>query len=323
MADSPNFRKPVDAPRLDVYLSAKLDWSKVTVPQAVQVIDQRSGTGKKAATSNIKGDVFDMATGKPIANAQVTVEIYKTPQNAYVKGTSGTSDAQGQFAVVDIPSGHCRIIASAPGFAPRILGNEEFKDGDSRKLLVELSKSVKVTGTITDPTGNALIGITVRTHNNMGIDGRGYGQPEGPEVKTDESGRFTLDNIPNGYGQIWVHGDGFYQLDSLKLRRFPDENALTVQMVATGVVRGKIVDAKGKPAGGGFVSINVDPPGDPIGKWGGSMNVEADGVFQFENVPPGNYTVSTKPQFPGSKPDTTAQHITVNSGKITEVTVPK
>lgn len=94
-------------------------------------------------------------------------------------------------------------------------------------------------------------------------------------------------------------------------------------MVATGVVRGKIVDAKGKPAGSGNVSINVDPPGDPIGKWGGSMNVEADGVFQFENVPPGNYTVSSKPQFPGSKADPMAQHITVNSGKITEVTVPK
>ena len=46
----------------------------------------------------------------------------------------------------------------------------------------------------------------------------------------------------------------------------------------------------GTPASDG--TIHVSPPGNPIGKWGGSTNLNTDGTFQFDNVPPGAYTVS-------------------------------
>jgi uncharacterized GH25 family protein len=323
MADSPNFHKPVDPPRFDIYVSPKIDWSKVTVPQGVEVIDQRAPAGgAKAGGASIKGDVFDMATGKPIANAEIRMEIYKTPENTYTKAAAGTGDKDGRFELANIPTGHARIIAAAPGYAPRMIGYEEFKDGESRKFTVELSKGVKLSGLVTDGNGTPLAGIVVRTSNNMGIDGRGYSLPEAPQTKTDDTGHFTINDLPTGYSQMWAYAKGFYQQESLKLHPIPTETPLTIQMVATGVIKGTVVDAKGKPVRDGTINVSV-PGGDQIGKWGGSMNIKSDGTFQFDNVPPGEYVISTVPQLPGIKPDPNAQHVTLGSGKILEVTVAK
>ena len=79
-----------------------------------------------------------------------------------------------------------------------------------------------------------------------------------------------------------------------------------------------MLDPKGKPAAG---NVSVNPPGDLIGKWGGSTNVAADGSFEFKDVPPGAYTVSSKPQLPGVPRDPNAVEINVASGKVTTVTV--
>jgi hypothetical protein len=321
-ADSENFRKPVDPPRLDVYLTAKLDWTKVTIPEGVQVIDQRNAAGKKPAAGGvIRGDVFDMASGKPIPDVDIRVEIYKTPQNTYDKAASATGDKDGRFEVTNIPPGHARIIASAKGYAPKMFGYEEFKDGVARKFTVELAKAVQLTGIVIDSDGKPLAGVTVRTNNNMAIDGRGYAMPDAPQTKSDEKGHFTLSDLPTGYGQFWAYSKGWFQIEGLKVHAVPDDVGVVIQMVATGTIKGTVVDAKGKPVRDG--TISVTPPGDPIGKWGGGTNVAADGTFQFDNVPPGPYTVSTKPQYPGAPADPTAQQITVTSGKTVELTVKK
>jgi len=205
--------------------------------------------------------------------------------------------------------------------ASRLIGYQQFKNGEARKQVIELSTATKVIGTVTDPQGKPLPNIQIRADNIMGIDGRGYSMPDRPQVKSDSAGRFTLVDLPTGFTQVFAFAPGWFHVGSLKLYASPDPRGIAVQMVATGTVKGKVVDANGQPAAGG--TINVSPPGDPIGKWGGSMNVAADGTFSFDSVPPGPYTVSTQPQFPGSKPDPNAREIQVESGKTLNVTVKK
>jgi len=200
-----------------------------------------------------------------------------------------------------------------------MLGYEEIRDGSSAHFTVELCASKKLSGVAVDEAGKLLAGVTVSTSNTMGIDGHGYAAPGRPEVTTDAQGRFTLDDVPTGYTQFWARAPHRFHRDSMKLLAVPDDKTITIAVVATGAVQGKVVDAKGKPASGG--TIHVNPPGDPIGKWGGSMNVEADGSFKFAGVPPGPYTVSTKSQFPGDPVDPNAQKIEVVAGKMIELTV--
>jgi 5-hydroxyisourate hydrolase-like protein (transthyretin family) len=320
-ADQPNFRKPVDPPRLDLYLTERIDWKKITLPEGVQLIDERKAAGAKpAAGAVIRGEVFDMGSAKPIDGATVRLEKQGAKPNTWEVAASGVSNANGRFEVSKIPAGNYRLIASATGYAPRMIGYEEIKDGMAQKRVIELSIAAKLTGTLIDPAdGKPVPGVTVSTSNNMGIDGRGYPAPDRAEVKTDDKGQFTLTDVPTGYAQIWARADGRFQVDPFKLFPVPETNTITIPVATTGGIKGKVVDAKGKPSTGG--TIHAWPPGDPIGKWGGSMNVEADGTFEFKNVPPGPYTISTKPSYPGAKPDPNAQQITVTSGKTIEVTV--
>ncbi|HEY7116585.1 MAG TPA: carboxypeptidase-like regulatory domain-containing protein [Tepidisphaeraceae bacterium] len=326
-ADQPNFRNPVAPPRMDVYLTPKIDWKQAKVPDGVQVIDQRvpvpaAGAGQKAkGGAMLRGDVFDMANGKPIDGAQVRVERLQRPQNTYEKVVAGTSDKLGRFEVAGIADGQYRLVAAAPGYAPRMLGYEELKDGSSRKLTIELCKIVTFSGTMTDSQGKPVAGVNIRASNTMGIDGRGYPLPDAAETKTDAQGHFALPNVPAGYLQIWGYTPGWFQVEGLKLHAVPQPRPVELKVVATGTIRGKVIGKAGKPAGGG--NINVAPPGDPIGKWGGSANVGADGTFEFKEVPPGPYTVSTRPQFPEDPKDPNAVQIEVVSGKVAEVTVKK
>jgi uncharacterized GH25 family protein len=322
-ADQKGFRGTVDPPRIDDYLTPNIDWRQVKVPDGVPVTDERVSNGtasdKAPKGATIRADVFDMASNKPVAGAEFRAERNAGKSDAWDKVAGGTTDATGRVTLAGVPAGNCRLVVAAPGSAPRMVGYEELKDGSSRTVTVELSKAARFTGTVTDDAGRPVAGITVRADNVMGIDGRGYALPQTVEAKTDDQGRFTLDGVPGGYLQAWAHAPGRFHVDGLKLYAAPERNPVVLRVVATGTVRGKVVDKSGKPVGGG--SVNVNPPGDPIGKWGGSMNTAADGSFEFTDVPPGPYTVSTKPQFPGIPKDPNAVEIHVSSGKVTDVTV--
>jgi hypothetical protein len=328
MADQPNFRQPVAAPRIDVYLTPKIDWKRVSVPDGVAVVDGRVGGERAAQGATIRADVFDMASGKPVPGAQLVVETQKpAPQGggaerghgqpAWEVAATAAGDKLGRVELANIPAGRGRVVASAPGYAPRLIQHEVFRDGSARRLTIELAAVAKLTGTVVDENGKPLAGVSVRTSNVMGIDGRGYNSPARPETTADEKGAFTLDGLPRGYAQVWAHAKGRFHTDGLKLFEVPVQRPLTVQLVATGVLKGRVVDGKGKPAGGG--TVHVTPPGEQIGKWGGSMNVKPDGSWQFDEVPPGPYTVSTKPMHAGMPADPNAQEVTIASGKETEV----
>lgn len=326
MADQANFRQPVAPPRIDVYLTPKIDWKRVAVPEGVQVVDQRVGVAPPAKGALLKGDVFDMATGKPVPDVTITVEAYKTDAKnhpTWQPTASATGDKLGRYELANVPAGQSRVLLAAPSYATRSMGYQQITDGMAKKYATDLSKAAKVTGTVLDTDGKPVPNVKVRADNTMGIDGRGYPLPEHPEATTDDQGQFTLDGLPTGYAQFFAHAENYFPLESLKLHAVPVERSLELRIVRTGAVKGVVVDKRtGKPTTAGG-SIHVEGPGERIGKWGGSMNLNPDGTFEFKSVPPGPYTVSTQPQLPGVKPDPNAVQINVESGKTVEVTVKK
>ena len=325
-ADRPQFRQPVDPPLLEVYVTEQLDWSKVKIPDGLTVTDRRAaaqGRQVPAQGAMVTGDVFDMASGKPVAKAKVAIER-RTNRGAYEETAAGETDADGRFVVADVPAGVYRTVVSAPGYAARLLGYGELRDRQVEKKAVYLSRAAKLTGTITGQDGKPIKGVKVRADSTMGIDGRGYSPPASLTATTDDKGVFTFDALPTGFTQLAAHAEELYRDgDPFKLFEvapgpgMPSE-PIALRMVATGVIKGRVVNLPANKGDG--QSYHVAPVGgEKVGSWGGSGNLKPDGTFELKGVPPGEYVVSTKPQHPGIPKDPNSKTIKVEGGRTVEV----
>jgi hypothetical protein len=299
---------------MEIYLNNKIDWAKIEVPHGITVVDERAPVEKKGAGATINGDVFDMATGKIIPGATITLDKYV--DRKYEKVTSGDSDPNGRFQLTAVPVGTYRISVSAQGYAPRVMGYQEIRDGTTRKMVIELAKAVTINGTVT-AEGKPLASVTVRTFSSRAIDGREYSGPDRAEVKTDEKGSFTLTNLPSGYYSLSAYLKGYHKPGVPKLQS-TDSKVVAIEMFPTGAIKGRVA-LKGPDH---HPQIHVSPvlaPGQSsIGTWGGSGNTKDDGSFSFENVPPGEYYIGTSPIVGGVVP-TGAQKIKVEAGKTVEI----
>jgi hypothetical protein len=357
-ADQPGFRKPVDPPRIDVYVGAApgtpgtpgapgtpagpaapgaIDWAKVKVPEGVRVTDERIEAQKVQPVGGamIRGAIYDMATGKTIAGANVEAQKCDDKGQWHHGGTAQTDDA-GAFQVEKLPAGRYRLVASGQGYAPRVLFQyvdltaKTYKHVDG-----ELCAEVRVAGAVTGPEGQPLAGVRVRADCALGIDGRGYIPPEVVQATTDEAGKFTLSGLPTGFAQFYCSADGLHQAEVFRIydlaaKGFIEDNQgdvrltardqpVQLRMLATGAIHCQAVSPDGGPLSG-QVHVRVDDADNPnaIGTWGGSAQVNPDGAADFKDVPPGKYRLTTKGPYTN---DPDAKVITVTAGHTAEVEI--
>lgn len=150
---------------------------------------------------------------------------------------------------------------------------------------------------------------------------RGYGRYDGrynPFAITDEAGRFKIDSLPTGYASLQCRS-GSYYAPSSELYAVPSEN-VQIKMATTGTVKGKVTLTEGqkKPR---QIIINMNPPGERVGKWGSSMQCKPDGSFEFTSVPPGEYCLHTTPEVPDRDSDK-GRWITAKPGITVTAEVP-
>ena len=338
---SPNFRKPVDSPRLDVYVgNGGLDWSKVSVPTNVHVIDNRvSVAGSKPAASMIRVEAFDMANGKPVRGARVIVAsmnqgpagvtskpaLRANDQNAYPTIVEGTTDETGQAEITNIPNGPHQVYMKAQGYAVRVLSYEQFNERTYKTFSTELSKVATIRGLAVDGDGNPLAGVKVRADTLMGIDGRGYLLAAAPEAVTDAAGKFELDGLPTGYCQLWAQADGFSYGDVTSIYDVP-ATEVTLRLKRAGVIMVRVTDKQGKALSryeNNELLVSVEPKeGSKVGSWGGGATVKDDGSAEMKDVPPGEYRITSRPNPANSNKEYTKEQIvTVKPGTTTEVRI--
>ena len=319
LADDPNFGKPMDPPTLDVYVTpGRIDWSKVKVPAGIEVTDERASSAGIVG-SMLRGKVYDLTTSKPIEGARVVL-ARNVPGEKTQELTSGTSVSDGHYEAKNVPPGNYTVSAEARGYAPRLIGYARFGKDTLRELPAALAPAASISGTVTDTGGKPIKGATVRTGSVVSADGRGYTNPHPPAAITDDQGRFELTDIARGTALLYVYDEHHQQLDVLKKYAVPGRD-VALRLTETGGVMGNVVAPDGRPVGGWRISISINPVGEQLGKWGGSTSVNPDGSFMFDNVPPGEYIVSTKPQLPGVPPDPDAKKIQVKAGKTVTVQV--
>jgi len=320
---SPNYRQPVGAPRLDVYIGGGpvVFPADFATPRGVVLIDQRAASApiKPVDGGLVQGDVYDMSTGKPIAGAEVILSL-PPARGGSKEIMRGRSDALGAFRIEKIPAGHYIITIQAEGYAPREVGRYENAANAYHDLVVELARAASLKGTVTDLQGRPISQAKVYTRDLLGIDGRGYTLAGSQTTTSDGQGRFEISSLPIGFTHLRCQAASLHLTNSIfEIYPIPTQSIKLV-MEGTGILRGRVVDDEGNVPTT-EVHVHLEPVGERIGKWGGSMRCATDGSFQFTGVPPGNYWVSTDLMAAIEGDGTRAEHVSIKAGDTLELKI--
>ena len=316
LSDSPNFRKKVSPPQLVLYVGGgTVVWEDVVVPEGITVTDRRA---KDGLGPSVRGGIRDIKSGAPIAGVSVTL----IPGTQKIEGElpAVITGADGRYELKDFPDGTYSVLASKEGYATkRSLDFFEAMGTDVREEEFALSKAVAISGALRGPEDQALAGARVIATNVIGTDGFGYRADDPVETRSDKDGEFTLGGLPEGECRLLVRVEGYYAPGSVKTKyRLPGDEPFVINMIGTGTIRGTL-----KRSGKGQLNVQLHPPGgNKVGSWGGSMNCQPDGSFEFKNVPGGEYLIG-----PSGGPDDMkegepgVQKITVKAGEVTTLVI--
>ena len=141
--------------------------------------------------------------------------------------------------------------------------------------MIILKKGLTVTGQVVDAAGQPVKRARV-------VMGRDIWDSNPPTATTNESGAFTLENCDRGSTIVTVQAEGFApQICDVRVK----ERAPSVEIRLTepaSIVRGKVVDVRGKPVIGAFVAADT---------WRGYRSVhfrvdtDRDGQFVWRSAP--------------------------------------
>jgi beta-lactamase regulating signal transducer with metallopeptidase domain/protocatechuate 3,4-dioxygenase beta subunit len=276
----------------------------------------KGSPGEKLGPLNYSGRVTDKDTGKPIAGATVTVHrsLYGDPEvkpaDWEIEATKHKTDKDGKYTFT-IPAGqasmrylYIELDVEAPGYAPQkgfgyalsmILKNEKlggrpfFED-------VTLRPGQEISGTIETPDGKPAAGVKVLAYSVTNKRGENFEYGSFADTKTDASGKFSLTVVTPGDCGFWVLPKNYASsAHAVKDNKRGDLGKIGLE--AGIVLRGKVLDAQGKPLPGVYVAAEREgrdeavaglPVASSIGRCATSNE---KGEFELMPLPPGTYRV--------------------------------
>ena len=133
----------------------------------------------------------DLDTSLPIAGASVSTDT----------GESGSTDGNGNYTLIDVPTGDRTVNVSASGYDPDS-ANTIVTDGGTSTLNFELTETVTsggtgtLKGTVRSTSGARLSGVSVQ------VDG-------GPSATTARNGKYTVRDVPEGVQTVTATLSGY------------------------------------------------------------------------------------------------------------------
>jgi hypothetical protein len=235
-----------------------------------------------------------------------------------MQNTTGTD---GSCQIEKIPLGIYKIHITAEGYAPVELERYDNRIPEIYEFEVCLSKAGNMKGIVVDTSGKPLGGVAVSARDFVGVDGNEYPFWTESPVVTDKLGRFSIEDLPEGFAGIRCNAAGFHQKNSIfEMYPIPSDK-LKLIMEGTGTVRGKVLTEKGNIPSGQIV-LEIETPGEEkIGKWGYSGYLGKDGTFNISGIPPGEYIITTRPNPSSANYKPYKQKIVIEPGKTYEIEI--
>jgi hypothetical protein len=229
------------------------------------------------------------------------------------------SDGDGWFAFRDLPAGRLSISARLPGYTggaykqarpsgssqPLVLTDGE-RVGD---VALKLWKEASITGTVTDETGEPVVGVFIRVLRRTLVGGRPVVQMSGAGKNTDDRGVYRAFGIAPGDYVICLPATQT-TIPVAALDAGP-QNGVTTMTSADGTTTTVIMSGGGMP----FLGGSGERLGDLILQAGGA------GGRSGQAVPPatsntGAVLVYQTTFFPAATVSSRAQVITLKSGEV-------
>jgi protocatechuate 3,4-dioxygenase beta subunit len=280
---------------------------------------------KTAEKCVLSGTVINAVTGEPLTKVRILAEGNNDDSGAT---PATTSDAKGQFTLIDINPGRYKLRGRRNGFLDGYYGARRPEGNGTpvmaepgqqiTNLVLKLTPAGVIAGTVRDADGEPLSRITVTVHRIKYADGRRRIVRVGGAY-ADDLGQYRIPDLPPGKYYVYA--------DSKKAREFGQEgdpvtadhsakdapHALTLlpsrypsmQEVGPGsrvtgvdivMPRSATVAVKGSvtpPPGMRVNNITLQESESETDELGLRLVTGADdkGEFEFREVPPGNYTL--------------------------------
>jgi hypothetical protein len=263
-----------------------------------------------------KGRVTEKGTGKPVAGADVVVEISVsrdkvTNEPKTLREVRHTTGADGAYEFTVTPEEAAeRLLYITLHVEARdhvgyfggygygmILKNEKLGERPFYENL-ELWPGKAIEGLVKTPEGEPAVGVKVQSFSAPNPD-RVFDDLRWAETKTDARGHFRLVVHPKGKAVFWILPLEYApETHGLKDDRRGDLGTFTLDKGTR--FGGKLLDSNGKPVGGVYVEADLQQKGrndnDPVPQGVADMKhrstlTAADGTFAFRPLPPGTYRV--------------------------------
>jgi protocatechuate 3,4-dioxygenase beta subunit len=281
-------------------------------------------------TAVIRGMVLAADTGMPIRRAQVRATSSSSRESRLT-----ITDAQGRFELKELPAGRYTLHASKGGFVPLQYGQRRPSEAGTPldiadrqvmdKVVIALPRGSVISGRVFDefgePVANAVVtamryGYTDGVRRLMpaaGQNSRGttddqgafrlFGLPPGEYIVSASfrgTGREITDPIdePAGYAPTYFPGTpnpGEAQRVHVDVGQ--EQSGINFALIATRLVRvaGTVMDSRGAPVTGGFVSLMTgDRTQVRMPFAGNGARVDRTGAFRISNVAPGRYILQAR-----------------------------
>jgi len=313
----------VPAPVIDLYVGGNVKWAEVSVPEGIDVVDERLEAHGFALADGVvlEGTVVEAETLKPIpATAHLERIETKEGKYEYTRVTNAPTDRDGRWVLTRVPDGWFRIVVEAPTFVPRIAGFQQL-DGTPRwaALPTKLAQAADVTGVVLDGQGSPLQGVQVRLDEAVIGEGEVYRSSNELTVTTGADGRFAFHEVPRGRTSVWVHKSGYVRPGLGEMIDVPAENVtLTMQPAATAHV---VVDFSKSQRPADYLVEMQPEGGNVVGSYGGSATLPESNDYDFQNVPAGKYVFFGRPNPGSANQETDHVAVELRGGETTTVTL--
>lgn len=323
-ADS--YRADEEAPmQLNIYVGGQLRGTDVTVPEGLQIVDERLETHGYAPAdgSVLEGVVIDAQTEHPLVARILLQRVEPQSQGGseYVVTSEVLSDANGRWVLKQISPGVYRVVAEAKGYASRVIDYvriDEQPRWSSREC--ELARAAAVSGRVVTVDGEPLEGVVVRLTNVVaGSHGR-YETPDQDRALSDADGQFSLQNVPTGNATVRLDKADYFLPGLGPAIHLPAEEIQLVMHESASIrVR---VDFAGTESPAEYL-VHMEPEGGAaVGKWSGSGRIDHENCIIFRNVPPGRYVLWGAPNPSSAEQRSRSLPVELSAGPTTEVTLP-